>query len=48
MLVMVAEKRAGSRLVVVGQNTSAIRGVPPELQDIYTPMVIPGARRAPQ
>jgi uncharacterized protein (TIGR02246 family) len=48
MMVMVAEKRAGSWLVVVGQNTNAILGVPPELQDIKTPIAIPGTSPTPQ
>jgi hypothetical protein len=26
----------------VGQNTNAILGIPPELQDIKTPIAIPG------
>jgi uncharacterized protein (TIGR02246 family) len=42
MMVMVAEKREGSWLVVVGQNTNAMLGIPPELQDIKTPIGIPG------
>jgi uncharacterized protein (TIGR02246 family) len=48
MMVMVAEKRAGSWLVVVGQNTNANLGVPLELQDIQTPIAIPGTSRTPQ
>jgi len=48
MMVMVAEKRAGAWLVVVGQNTNAILGIPPELQDIKTPIAIPGTSPAPQ
>jgi uncharacterized protein (TIGR02246 family) len=46
MMTMVAEKRSGTWLVVVGQNTNAILGIPPELQDIKTPIAIPGT--APQ
>jgi uncharacterized protein (TIGR02246 family) len=42
MMTLVAEKRGGSWLVVVGQNTNAILGIPPELQDIKTPIAIPG------
>jgi uncharacterized protein (TIGR02246 family) len=42
MMTMVAEKRDGSWLVVVAQNTNAVLGVPPELQDIKTPIPIPG------
>jgi len=48
MMVLVAEKRAGKWLVVVGQNTNAILGIPPELQDIKTPIAIPGTGPAPQ
>jgi hypothetical protein len=47
-MVMVAEKRAGSWLVVVGQNTNAMLGVPPELQGIKTPIAIPGTSPMPQ
>ena len=42
MMTLVAEKKAGSWLVVVGQNTNAILGVPPELRGITTPIAIPG------
>ena len=47
MMVMVAEKRNGSWLVVVAQNTNAVLGLPPELQDIKTPIPIPGAAEKP-
>ena len=42
MMTLVAEKQNGTWLVVVGQNTNAILGIPPELQDIKTPIAIPG------
>jgi uncharacterized protein (TIGR02246 family) len=42
MMTMVAEKQSGTWLVVVAQNTNAILGIPPELQDIKTPIAIPG------
>lgn len=42
MMTLVAEKKNGNWLVVVGQNTNALLGVPPELQDIKTPIAIPG------
>jgi uncharacterized protein (TIGR02246 family) len=42
MMTLVAEKKKGNWLVVVGQNTNAILGVPPEPQDIKTPIAIPG------
>jgi uncharacterized protein (TIGR02246 family) len=48
MMTMVAEKRSGNWLVVVAQNTNAILGIPPELQDIKTPIAIPGTAPAPQ
>jgi uncharacterized protein (TIGR02246 family) len=46
MMTLVAEKQNGSWLVVVGQNTNAILGIPPELQDIKTPIAIPGTAAA--
>lgn len=42
MMTLVAEKKDGNWLVVVGQNTNAILGIPPELQEINTPIAIPG------
>jgi hypothetical protein len=42
MMTLVAEKKTGNWLVIVGQNTNAILGIPPELQDIKTPIAIPG------
>ena len=42
MMTLVAEKKGGNWLVIVGQNTNAILGVPPELQGIKTPIAIPG------
>jgi len=48
MMTMVAEKRDGSWLVVVAQNTNAMLGVPSELQDIKTPIPIPGTGDKPQ
>jgi len=47
MMTLVAEKRGGNWLVVVGQNTNAILGIPPELQDIKTPIEIPGTAPDP-
>ena len=47
MMTMVAEKRNGTWLVVVAQNTNAMLGIPPELQDIKTPIPIPGAGEKP-
>jgi uncharacterized protein (TIGR02246 family) len=42
LMTLVAEKKGENWLVVVGQNTNAILGVPPELQGIKTPIPIPG------
>ncbi len=40
---VVAEKRGGNWLVVVGQNTNASLGIPPELQGKkQPPITIPG------
>jgi uncharacterized protein (TIGR02246 family) len=47
MMTLVAERRDGNWLVVVGQNTNAILGIPPELQDIKTPIAIPGTAPDP-
>jgi len=47
LMTLVAEKQSGNWVVVVGQNTNAILGVPPELQDIKTPIAIPGTVPAP-
>jgi len=48
MMTMVAEKRNGAWLVVVAQNTNAMLGIPPELQDIKTPIPIPGTDQKSQ
>jgi len=48
MMTMVAERRNGTWQVVVAQNTNAVLGVPPELQDIKTPIPIPGTGEKPQ
>jgi uncharacterized protein (TIGR02246 family) len=47
MMTLVAEKKNGKWLVIVGQNTNAILGIPPELQDIKTPIAIPGTALNP-
>jgi uncharacterized protein (TIGR02246 family) len=47
MMTLVAEKRDGHWLVIVGQNTNAILGIPPELQDIRPPIAIPGTAPTP-
>ena len=47
MMTMVAQKRNGNWQVVVAQNTNALLGRPPELQDIDTPLKIPGMEVKP-
>jgi hypothetical protein len=47
MMTMVAQKRAGAWQVVVAQNTNAMSGAPPEIQDIKTPITIPGTEIKP-
>jgi uncharacterized protein (TIGR02246 family) len=47
IMTLVAEKQGGNWLVAVGQNTNAILGIPPELQDIKTPIAIPGTAPEP-
>jgi hypothetical protein len=47
MMTVVRERRKGSGLVVVGQNKNAVLGKPPELQEIKTPLPIPGAGEKP-
>jgi uncharacterized protein (TIGR02246 family) len=42
MMVLVAERQRGTWRVVVGQNTNAILGIPPELEGINPPIAIPG------
>jgi uncharacterized protein (TIGR02246 family) len=41
MMTMVAEKRAGSWLVVASQNDDSYPGVPPEFEGITSPMPMP-------
>jgi uncharacterized protein (TIGR02246 family) len=43
MMTLVVEKRQGAWQIIVAQNTNALLGTPPELQDIKTPIPIPGA-----
>lgn len=47
MMTMVAEKRGDAWPVIVAQNTNAMLGTPPELQDIKTPIPVPGAEVKP-
>jgi len=44
LMTLVVEKREGAWQVVVAQNTNAMLGTPPELQEIKTPIAIPGTR----
>jgi uncharacterized protein (TIGR02246 family) len=47
MMTMVAEKRAGSWLVVASQNDGSLPGLPPEFEGITSPMPMPD-QRGPQ
>jgi uncharacterized protein (TIGR02246 family) len=47
IMTMVVEKRGDAWPVIVGQNTNAMLGTPPELQDIKTPIAIPGTEIKP-
>ena len=47
MMTLVAEKQVRDWLVIVGQNTNTILGIPPELQNIKTPIAIPGTVQEP-
>jgi uncharacterized protein (TIGR02246 family) len=42
MMTMVAQKQSGTWRVVVAQNTNAMLGTPPELEDIKPIIAIPG------
>jgi hypothetical protein len=47
MMTLVAQRKSETWLVVVGQNTNAILGIPRELEDIKTPIAIPGTEPKP-
>jgi uncharacterized protein (TIGR02246 family) len=47
LMTFVVEKRDASWQIVVAQNTNALLGTPPELQDIKTPIGIPGTEVKP-
>src|SRR5215471_20169856 len=47
MMTMVAQKRGSTWQVVVAQNTNAELGTPPELQDIKSPIPVPGPTAKP-
>jgi hypothetical protein len=47
MMTMVAQKRGGTWQVVVAQNTNSELGTPPELQDITSPIPVPGPTAKP-
>jgi hypothetical protein len=46
-MTFVVEKRKDRWQIVVAQNTNALLGVPPELQDIRPPIQIPGVNAKP-
>ena len=47
MMTMVALKRGNGWQIIVAQNTNALLGTPPELQEINTPIKIPGTEVKP-
>jgi len=47
MMTMVTQKRGGTWQVVVAQNTNSELGTPPELQDIKSPIPVPGPTAKP-
>jgi hypothetical protein len=47
LMTLIAEKREGAWQVVVAQNTDALLGTPSELQQIKTPIAIPGTQSKP-
>jgi ketosteroid isomerase-like protein len=47
LMTMVAQKRSGAWQVVVAQNTNAMPGTPPEIQDIKTPIAVPNTAAKP-
>lgn len=47
LMTLVAEKRGGAWLEILGHNTNALLGTPPELQGIKTPIAIPGSEVKP-
>jgi uncharacterized protein (TIGR02246 family) len=47
LMTLVAEKRGGTWLEIVGQNTNSLLGTPPELEGIKTPIRIPGTEVKP-
>jgi uncharacterized protein (TIGR02246 family) len=47
LMTMIAQKRRGIWQVVVAQNTNAMPGIPPEIQDIKTPITLPNGESKP-
>jgi uncharacterized protein (TIGR02246 family) len=47
MMTMVAKKRGAAWQVIVAQNTNAIPGTPPEIQDIKSPISVPDTEAKP-
>ena len=47
MMTMVAQKRNATWQVIVAQNTNALPGTPPEIQDIKSPISVPDTEARP-
>ena len=47
LMTFVVEKRGDVWQIAVAQNTNALLGIPPELQDIKTPIPVPGTLAQP-
>lgn len=47
LMTLVAEKRGGTWLEIIGHNTNTLLGTPPELEGIKTPIAIPGTASKP-
>lgn len=47
LMTFLAEKQGRTWKIAVAQNTNALLGIPPELQDIKTPISIPGSEVKP-
>jgi hypothetical protein len=47
MMTMVAQKRNATWQVIVAQNTNALPGTPPEIQEIKSPISVPDTEARP-
>jgi hypothetical protein len=47
LMTFVVEKQGRTWKIAVAQNTNALLGIPPESQDIKTPISIPGSEVKP-